>query len=107
MYATTASAWQLFLMHAVQVLTWLALPFFQVYADAGDFTVGGRCLTSLKENGLLYGLAGAAGVWTVLQICRIEASHQLHISYAHPYVIMQQQQAYSRSQLTLSPVVPH
>lgn len=46
----------------VQVLTWLALPFFQVYADAGDFTVGGRCMTSLKENGLLYGLAGAAGV---------------------------------------------
>lgn len=45
----------------MQVLTWLALPFFQVYSDAGDFTVGGRCLTSLKENGLLYGLAGAAG----------------------------------------------
>jgi hypothetical protein len=48
---------------SVQVLTWLALPFFQVYADAGDFTVGGRCMTSLKENGLLYGLAGAAGDW--------------------------------------------
>lgn len=45
----------------LQVLTWLVLPFFQVYADAGDFTVGGRCMTSLKENGLLYGLAGAAG----------------------------------------------
>jgi hypothetical protein len=48
---------------SLQVLTWLALPFFQVYADAGDFTVGGRCMTSLKENGLLYGLAGAAGDW--------------------------------------------
>jgi hypothetical protein len=47
----------------MQVLTWLALPFFQVYSDAGDFTVGGRCMTSLKENGLLYGLAGAAGEW--------------------------------------------
>lgn len=46
---------------STQVLTWLVLPFFQVYADAGDFTVGGRCMTSLKENGLLYGLAGAAG----------------------------------------------
>eukprot|EP00878_Enallax_costatus_P022173 GHUV01023513.1.p1 GENE.GHUV01023513.1~~GHUV01023513.1.p1 ORF type:complete len:114 (+),score=44.64 GHUV01023513.1:1103-1444(+) len=45
----------------LQVLTWVALPFFQVYSDAGDFTVGGKCLTSLKENGLLYGLAGAAG----------------------------------------------
>eukprot|EP00882_Tetradesmus_deserticola_P011812 GHRQ01012503.1.p1 GENE.GHRQ01012503.1~~GHRQ01012503.1.p1 ORF type:complete len:656 (+),score=303.76 GHRQ01012503.1:330-2297(+) len=52
----------------LQVLTWLALPFFQVYADAGDFTVGGRCLTSLKENGLLYGLAGAAGAVGLLVI---------------------------------------
>jgi hypothetical protein len=32
------------------VLTWLVLPFFQVYADAGDFTVAGRCLTSLKAR---------------------------------------------------------
>jgi hypothetical protein len=31
-----------------QVLTWLLLPFVQVYADAGDFTVGARCMTSLK-----------------------------------------------------------
>lgn len=28
--------------HAAQVLTWLLLPFFQVYADAGDFSVGAR-----------------------------------------------------------------
>jgi hypothetical protein len=51
------------------VLTWLVLPFFQVYADAGDFTVGGRCLTSLKENGLLYGLAGAAGAFVCVCVC--------------------------------------
>jgi hypothetical protein len=50
-----------FCVCVVQVLTWLVLPFFQVYADAGDFTVGGRCMTSIRENGLLYGLAGAAG----------------------------------------------
>jgi hypothetical protein len=56
----------------LQALTWLALPFFQVYADAGDFTVGGRCLTSLKENGLLYGLAAAAGE-TKLQQASISA----------------------------------
>jgi hypothetical protein len=31
-----------------QVLTWLLLPFVQVYADAGDFTAGARCMTSLK-----------------------------------------------------------
>jgi hypothetical protein len=58
------------LLLPVQVLTWLVLPFFQVYADAGDFTVSGRCLTSLKENGLLYGLAGAAGVCAC--VCGVE-----------------------------------
>lgn len=64
--SSTSSAYELNPSAAVaplQVLTWLVLPFFQVYADAGDFTVGGRCMTSLKENGLLYGLAGAAGDW--------------------------------------------
>ncbi|KAF8067159.1 lmbrd2 [Scenedesmus sp. PABB004] len=59
---------------STQVLTWLALPFFQVYADAGDFTVGGRALTSLKENGLLYGLAAAAGVVGLLVIVVVERS---------------------------------
>jgi hypothetical protein len=33
---------------STQILTWMVLPFFQVYADAGDFTVGARCMTSLK-----------------------------------------------------------
>jgi hypothetical protein len=33
---------------STQVLTWLVLPFLQVYADAGDFTVGARCKTSLR-----------------------------------------------------------
>lgn len=47
---------------STQALTWLVLPFFQVYSDAGDFTVGGKSLTSLKENAILYGSVGAAGV---------------------------------------------
>jgi hypothetical protein len=57
----SADPTSVFCVCVVQVLTWLVLPFFQVYADAGDFTVGGRCMTSIRENGLLYGLAGAAG----------------------------------------------
>ena len=28
---------------STQVLTWLLLPFFQYYSEAGDFTVKGRC----------------------------------------------------------------
>jgi len=46
---------------STQALTWLLLPFFQVYSDAGDFTAGARCLTSLRENGALYGAAAGAG----------------------------------------------
>lgn len=61
----------------LQVLTWLLLPFFQVYADAGDFTVGARCLTSLKENGILYGAAGAAGVVGLIIIIVVEKGLRL------------------------------
>eukprot|EP00878_Enallax_costatus_P015761 GHUV01016516.1.p1 GENE.GHUV01016516.1~~GHUV01016516.1.p1 ORF type:complete len:615 (+),score=178.39 GHUV01016516.1:1103-2947(+) len=61
----------------LQVLTWVALPFFQVYSDAGDFTVGGKCLTSLKENGLLYGLAGAAGAVGLIIILMVEKTLRL------------------------------
>lgn len=44
-----------------QVLTWLVLPFFQVYADAGDFTVGARCMTSLKVTRMAARRAAASG----------------------------------------------
>eukprot|EP00201_Polytomella_parva_P006581 CAMPEP_0175081692 /NCGR_PEP_ID=MMETSP0052_2-20121109/26305_1 /TAXON_ID=51329 ORGANISM="Polytomella parva, Strain SAG 63-3" /NCGR_SAMPLE_ID=MMETSP0052_2 /ASSEMBLY_ACC=CAM_ASM_000194 /LENGTH=865 /DNA_ID=CAMNT_0016352733 /DNA_START=108 /DNA_END=2702 /DNA_ORIENTATION=- len=47
---------------STQALTWLVLPFFQYYAEAGDFTVGRKCLTSLKENGILYGSVAAVGI---------------------------------------------
>ncbi|PNH04704.1 LMBR1 domain-containing protein 2 [Tetrabaena socialis] len=47
---------------STQVLTWLLLPFFQYYSDAGDFTVKGKCLTSLKENAILYGSVAAVGL---------------------------------------------
>ncbi|GFR49399.1 hypothetical protein Agub_g11451 [Astrephomene gubernaculifera] len=47
---------------STQILTWLLLPFFQYYSDAGDFTVKGKCLTSLKENAILYGSVAAVGL---------------------------------------------
>lgn len=46
---------------STQALTWLVLPFFQYYSDAGDFTIKKKCLTSLKENGILYGSVAAVG----------------------------------------------
>ncbi|EFJ41548.1 hypothetical protein VOLCADRAFT_98436 [Volvox carteri f. nagariensis] len=47
---------------STQILTWLLLPFFQYYSDAGDFTVKGKCITSLKENAILYGSVAAVGL---------------------------------------------
>ncbi|KAG2435358.1 hypothetical protein HXX76_007431 [Chlamydomonas incerta] len=47
---------------STQALTWLILPVFQYYADAGDFTVKNKSITSLKENAILYGSVAAVGV---------------------------------------------
>ncbi|GBF88476.1 hypothetical protein Rsub_01189 [Raphidocelis subcapitata] len=57
---------------STQVLTWVALPFFQVYSEAGDFTVGARCVTSLKENGILYGVSAAAAVLGLIALIVVE-----------------------------------
>jgi hypothetical protein len=62
---------------STQILTWLLLPFFQVYADAGDFTPGARCATSLKENGLLYGAAAAAGAVGIVGVLVAERTLRL------------------------------
>ena len=35
-----------------------SLAWHQVYSEAGDFSVRGRCWTSIKENMLLYGVVG-------------------------------------------------
>ncbi|KAG2481922.1 hypothetical protein HYH03_019121 [Edaphochlamys debaryana] len=53
---------------STQVLTWLLLPFFQYYSDAGDFTIKGKCMTSLKENAILYGSVAAVGLVGILAL---------------------------------------
>ena len=35
-------------------LTWFVLPIHQIYEDAGDFSVGGRLRTSIRENLIFY-----------------------------------------------------
>ena len=47
---------------ATQVLTWLLLPFFQLYSDAGDFTVKERLKTSAKENAMFMGSVAGLGI---------------------------------------------
>lgn len=50
---------------ATQLLTWLLLPFFQLYSDAGDFTVKERLKTSAKENAMFYGIVASLGIVSV------------------------------------------
>ena len=47
---------------ATQLLTWIMLPLFQLYSDAGDFTVKERLKTSAKENAMFMGLVAGLGV---------------------------------------------
>lgn len=37
-------------------LTWFVLPFHQIFEDAGDFSALARAATSLRENGIFYGV---------------------------------------------------
>ena len=46
---------------STQAATWFILPFYASYADAGDFSVKNKTLTSLKENAIIYGAIGVAG----------------------------------------------
>eukprot|EP00798_Chlamydomonas_sp_ICE-L_P030467 gene30467-35478_t len=47
---------------STQAGTWLVLPFYQVYSEAGDFTVKNKAWTSIKENAILYGAVGVLGL---------------------------------------------
>lgn len=58
---------------ASQVLTWLLLPTFQMYNDAGDFTVKERVRTSVRENSLFYACLG--GVALLVLAITIAAGH--------------------------------
>lgn len=63
--ASLGAFWN-FAFWSTQLLTWLLLPFFQYYADAGDFSVKARCMTSLRDNMVLIACAGAAGALGII-----------------------------------------
>ncbi|GMH32963.1 hypothetical protein BSKO_00797 [Bryopsis sp. KO-2023] len=46
---------------STQVLTWLVIPLFQGYVEAGDFTFLGRVRSSIKDNLLFYFVMGGLG----------------------------------------------
>jgi hypothetical protein len=39
---------------STQLLTWALIPVYMGYADAGEFTWGGRMMASVKSNALFY-----------------------------------------------------
>jgi hypothetical protein len=43
-------------------LTWFVLPLHQIYEDAGDFTVGARLATSIRENVIFYAVIVAVAL---------------------------------------------
>eukprot|EP00798_Chlamydomonas_sp_ICE-L_P014725 gene14725-20769_t len=47
---------------STQAGTWLVLPFYQIYSEAGGFTIRAKTWTSIKENAILYGSVGALGL---------------------------------------------
>eukprot|EP01025_Chloroclados_australasicus_P062885 TRINITY_DN8278_c0_g1_i1.p1 TRINITY_DN8278_c0_g1~~TRINITY_DN8278_c0_g1_i1.p1 ORF type:complete len:705 (+),score=48.23 TRINITY_DN8278_c0_g1_i1:276-2390(+) len=62
---------------STQILTWLLIPIFMVYVDAGDFTVLGKLSTSVKENLVFYGLMivlGIIGIMLILFTGRLRLS---------------------------------
>ena len=68
---TNADRRKLSILYAIpywstQVLTWLLLPLYQLYTDAGDFTVRERLRTSVKENAMFYAVLAVLGVVVVL-----------------------------------------
>ncbi|GAQ89609.1 hypothetical protein KFL_005410080 [Klebsormidium nitens] len=69
---------------SAQALTWLIIPTFQHYEDAGDFTVASRLKYSVRHNVTFYGSVGAVGlVGLVLLI----ASGKMTLSGIQGYAI--------------------
>ena len=55
-----------------QLLTWLLLPFYQGYADAGDFTSRARMRRSVRENATFYGVLLGAGCVSLVAVVVVE-----------------------------------
>ncbi|OQV19608.1 LMBR1 domain-containing protein 2 [Hypsibius exemplaris] len=68
-----------------QFLSWLLLPLMQSYALAGEFSVGGKLLASLKRNAIYYGTYLL--VFGVLLIY-VAAKPELHLSWSRLYTLI-------------------
>eukprot|EP00808_Paulinella_micropora_P013406 g48127.t1 len=50
------------------VSTWAGIPLFQSYCDAGDFSLGGKILTAIKDCVVYYLIAGVIGIGFLVAI---------------------------------------
>jgi hypothetical protein len=48
-----------------QLLSWLLLPFYQSYSDAGDFTHQAKLRRSVRENAIFYGVLLGLGLTSI------------------------------------------
>ena len=70
-----------------QVLTWLLLPFYQSYADAGDFTSRAKLRRSVRENATFYGVLAGLGLLSIILIAVFSENHSVNITGLMSYGI--------------------
>ena len=58
-----------------QLLTWLLLPFYQGYADAGDFTSRARMRRSVRENATFYAVLMGVGFLSLIGVVVVEGKN--------------------------------
>jgi len=58
-----------------QLLTWLLLPFYQGYADAGDFTSRARMRRSVRENATFYAVLIGVGLLSLIGVVVVEGKN--------------------------------
>lgn len=66
--------------YLTQVLTWLLLPFYQSYADAGDFTRRAKLQRSVRENATFYGVLVGLGLFAVILLVAVKGPSNVNFS---------------------------
>lgn len=69
-FATLSTLWSV-IYWSNFVLTWVVLPLFQEYEDAGEFTWKSKMWKSVKNNLILYGVFGLFGLAFFLYLTAI------------------------------------
>jgi hypothetical protein len=52
-------------------MTWVVLPLFQEYEDAGEFTFQSKMWVAVKNNLIIYGVFGGVGIGFVVYLMAV------------------------------------